>query len=78
MYEIQMPKFGQTMLEGEISEWYVKVGDHVDKGDPVCQVSTEKIVNEVETYESGTVKELLYEEGDVVEIGKIICRIEKD
>lgn len=78
MYEIQMPKFGQTMLEGEISEWFVKEGDRIEKGDAVCEVSTDKIVNEVESFQSGTVKELLYEEGDVVEIGKVICRIETD
>lgn len=78
MYELQMPKFGQTMIEGEISIWHVKEGDHVNKGDAICEVSTEKIVNEVETYETGTVKELLYEEGDIVDIGEVICRIEKD
>lgn len=78
MYEICMPKFGATMQSGEINEWKVKVGDHVDKGDEVCVVSSDKITNPVETYNSGTVMEILVEEGEEAEIGVVICRIEED
>ena len=41
MYELQMPKFGQTMTEGEIDEWKVQVGDHVEKEQELCIVSTD-------------------------------------
>jgi pyruvate/2-oxoglutarate dehydrogenase complex dihydrolipoamide acyltransferase (E2) component len=78
MYELNMPKFGATMTEGELAEWKVKVGDRVTKGDVVCVVSSEKITNDVETYASGIVKEILLEEGETAEIGTVIMRVEED
>lgn len=78
MFDVQMPKFGLTMKEGEINEWFVKVGDHVSEGDALCEVSSEKITNSVEAYAGGTIAEILVEEGDAAPIGAVICRIKKD
>ena len=78
MYELQMPKFGQTMTEGEIDEWKVQVGDHVEKEQELCIVSTDKITNGVKSYRNGTVKEILVEEGEKAPIGAVIARIEED
>ena len=73
-----MPKFGATMQTGEIDEWLVQVGDHVEEQQEVCIVSTEKLTNSVKTYKSGIVKEILVEEGDEAEIGTLIALIEED
>lgn len=78
MYEVQMPKFGQTMKTGEIGEWFVKVGDHVTKGDELCEISSEKITNNIEAYVTGTIEEILVEEGDEAEVGATICKIKED
>lgn len=78
MYEVQMPKFGATMKEGEINKWFVEPGDKVKKGDALCEISTEKITNTLESYVSGTVKELLLEEGDIAPISEVIAYIEED
>lgn len=78
MYEVQMPKFGATMKEGEVNEWFVKPGDKVKKGDALCEISTEKITNTLESYVSGIVKELLVEEGDSAPISEVIAYIEED
>ena len=78
MHDVQMPKFGLTMKSGEINEWFVGVGDHVSSGDALCEVSSEKITNSVEAFVSGTVAEILVEEGDEAPIGEVICRIKED
>ena len=78
MYEVQMPKFGLTMKSGEINEWFVSVGDHVEVDQELCEVSSEKITNNVKAYVAGTIKEILVEEGDEADISGTICIIEED
>ncbi len=78
MYEICMPKFGATMQTGELTEWKIKVGDHVERDQAVAVVTTDKITNDVVVYANGTVTEILVEEGDEVAIGTVLARMEKD
>jgi pyruvate/2-oxoglutarate dehydrogenase complex dihydrolipoamide acyltransferase (E2) component len=78
MKDVTMPKFGMSMTEGELVKWLVNVGDHVEKGDPVCEISSEKIANTLESFFGGTVKEILHNEGDIVAVGEAIARIEED
>ena len=78
MYEICMPKFGATMTVGELTEWKVKVGDHVERGDVVAVVTTEKITNDVVVYATGTVTEILVQEGEEAPISAVLARVEKD
>lgn len=73
--EINMPKYGATMEVGEVSEWLVKKGDHVKKGDPIAEITSEKLTNTLESLEEGVVEELLVEEGDEVEVGAPILRL---
>ncbi len=76
MYEVQIPKVGMGITEVEISRWKVKPGDIVKKGDPLVEISTEKASAILDSEHAGTVKELLYSEGDMVEVGTIICILE--
>lgn len=78
MYNVQMPKFGMTMESGEISEWYVKEGDKVTKGQALCEISSEKITNMLECYTDGTIDKILVEEGDEAPIGTVIATIIED
>lgn len=55
---------------------YVKVGSKVNKGDIVCIVEAMKLMNEVTATESGTIKEILVENGDLVEFGQPLFVIE--
>jgi len=55
-----MPKFGLTMQEGTIQQWFKDEGDRVEKGEPLFEVETEKILYEVEAPASGHVAKLLY------------------
>lgn len=64
--EIVMPKLGLTMKEGTVDKWLVKEGDYVNEGDPLVDISSEKLTNEVEAPISGTVLKLVVKEGDVI------------
>ena len=78
MYEVQMPKFGAMMKNGEVQEWYVKVGDKVSVGDNLCEISSEKITNVLESYVDGVVDSIIVEEGDSADIGDVIATIKTD
>ncbi|KAF5077711.1 Biotin-requiring enzyme [anaerobic digester metagenome] len=73
--EICMPKYGATMESGEVSEWLIKVGDEIKKGDPVAEISSEKLTNTLESLEDGVVEELLVDEGDDVLVGAPIIKL---
>ena len=62
--EILMPKMGMTMETGTIVKWYVNEGDHVEKGDLVLSVETDKAVLDVEAFEDGTILKILTKEGE--------------
>jgi pyruvate dehydrogenase E2 component (dihydrolipoyllysine-residue acetyltransferase) len=58
--EVVMPKFGLTMREGTIQRWFKAEGDRIEKGEPLFEVETEKVLYEVEAPASGCVAKLLY------------------
>ncbi|HLQ95045.1 MAG TPA: dihydrolipoamide acetyltransferase family protein [Pseudogracilibacillus sp.] len=70
--EIRMPKLGESVTEGTINHWFVKVGDHVEEYDPLADVMTDKVNAEVPASFTGTIQELLVEEGETVEVGTLI------
>lgn len=73
--EINMPKYGATMEVGEVTQWLVKVGDTVKKGDPIAEITSEKLANTLESVEEGIVEEFLVEEGDEAAVGTPILRL---
>lgn len=72
---ITMPQLGESVVEGTVGEWLVKVGDHVEEGDPLVEIETDKANTEVPATESGYILELLVEEGETVEVGTEMLRI---
>jgi pyruvate dehydrogenase E2 component (dihydrolipoamide acetyltransferase) len=58
--EVVMPKFGLTMQEGTIQQWFKAEGETIEVGQPLYEVETEKVLYEVESPASGTVAKLLY------------------
>lgn len=71
-HTFKLPAVGDTMVEGEIVEWLVGVGDEVDLDQPICSVETDKSVVEMTTPFRGTVLALGGEEGDVIEVGQTL------
>ena len=60
---ITMPQLGETVTEGTILRWLVKVGDEIKEDDPILEISTDKVDTEVPSHFSVTVSSLLVEEG---------------
>ena len=70
---VTMPKWGIEMQEGTVTAWNVELGRHVDKGDALLDVETEKIVNSVESPASGTLRRMLAPTGDTFPVGALIA-----
>jgi len=75
--KVLMPQLGESVTEGTISKWLVKVGDTVKKYDSLAEVSTDKVNAEVPSTISGRVTELVVPEGETVAIGTLILYIEE-
>ena len=73
--DIVTPTGGESVTEGTILEWSVKVGDHVKDGDTVVEISTDKVDMELPAPASGTITEILAADGDTVTVGQVIARM---
>lgn len=74
--EIRMPKMGESVVEGTILKWLKSVGDTVTEDESLLEVGTDKVDTEIPSPKAGTITEFLYNEGDVVEIGTPIAKID--
>lgn len=73
--EVVMPKMGESIQEGKVLRWVKKVGDAVERDEVLLEISTDKVDTEVPSPSSGTLVEILAQEGDIVEVGKVIARL---
>jgi 2-oxoglutarate dehydrogenase E1 component len=73
--DIVTPTGGESVTEGTILEWSVKVGDAVKDGDTVVEISTDKVDMELPAPADGTITEILAEEGETVTVGQVIGRM---
>jgi pyruvate dehydrogenase E2 component (dihydrolipoamide acetyltransferase) len=72
---VRMPKLGMTMQTGRVSRWSKNEGDHVEKGEELFEVETEKITNKVESPASGVLFQIVVPEGATVPVGAIVALI---
>ena len=75
-FKIKMPKLGESITEGTIVSWSVKVGDAVQEDDVLFEVSTAKVSAEIPSPVAGKVLELLFAEGDTVAVGTTVTLIQ--
>jgi multifunctional 2-oxoglutarate metabolism enzyme len=73
--DIVTPTGGESVTEGTILQWSVKLGDTVKEGDTVVEISTDKVDMELPAPASGTITEILFEEGATVTVGQVIARM---
>jgi 2-oxoglutarate dehydrogenase E2 component (dihydrolipoamide succinyltransferase) len=73
--EMVMPKMGESIMEGTILKWLKKVGDKIEQDESVLEVATDKVDTEVPAIHAGVLKEILAQEGAVIEVGKPIAII---
>jgi 2-oxoisovalerate dehydrogenase E2 component (dihydrolipoyl transacylase) len=76
--KVLMPQLGESVTEGTISKWLVKVGDKVKKYDPICEVITDKVNAEVPSTVAGTITEIVAQEDETVPVGSLICYIQEE
>jgi 2-oxoglutarate dehydrogenase E2 component (dihydrolipoamide succinyltransferase) len=74
-FEIKMPKLGESITEGTIISWSVKVGDTIQEDDILFEVTTAKVNAEVPSPVEGSIIEILYNEGETVEVGTVVARV---
>ena len=73
--DIVTPTGGESVTEGTIIEWSVKVGDTVKEGQTVVEISTDKVDMELPAPASGTITEILAQDGETVNVGQVIARM---
>lgn len=75
-FELKLPKMGESVAEATITSWLKHVGDIVDVDDVVVEIATDKVDSEVPVDVEGKITEILYKEGDVVQVGETLAVIE--
>ena len=73
--EVVMPQMGESITEGTVSKWLKKVGDKIEKDEPILEISTDKVDAEVPSPGAGTLLEIRHNEGDTVEVGTVLAVI---
>ncbi|HTA14273.1 MAG TPA: multifunctional oxoglutarate decarboxylase/oxoglutarate dehydrogenase thiamine pyrophosphate-binding subunit/dihydrolipoyllysine-residue succinyltransferase subunit, partial [Solirubrobacteraceae bacterium] len=73
--DVVTPAAGESVTEGTILEWHVKVGDFIKVDDTIVEISTDKVDVELPSPASGTVIEILAEEGETIGVGQVIARL---
>jgi pyruvate dehydrogenase E2 component (dihydrolipoyllysine-residue acetyltransferase) len=76
--EITMPRLSDTMEEGTLVKWRVKVGDEVASGDHLADVETDKATMELQAFDDGRVAALAVAEGETVPVGSLILMLAED
>lgn len=76
--QISMPKLRPEMTSGVLCAWLKEEGDVVEAGEPLYEIETDKVVNQIEATESGVLKKQLQEEGDEVEAGAPVAILETE
>jgi 2-oxoglutarate dehydrogenase E2 component (dihydrolipoamide succinyltransferase) len=78
VFDVVMPKMGESIIEGTILEWRKKVGDSIEVDETLLEIGTDKVDSEIPSPVSGKVVRLLAEPKDVIEVGRIIAQIDSD
>ena len=78
VFDVVMPKMGESITEGTILEWRKNSGDSIEKDEILLEIGTDKVDSEIPSSHKGTITEILAEPNDVIEVGKVIARIETE
>src|SRR6185312_11501600 len=71
--EVVMPQMGESIAEGTITKWLKNVGDHVDRDEPLFEISTDKVDAEIPAPAAGTLTEIKFKEGETVEVNTVVA-----
>jgi pyruvate dehydrogenase E2 component (dihydrolipoamide acetyltransferase) len=74
-HDVVMPQMGESIAEGTVSKWLKKVGDTVERDEPLLEISTDKVDAEIPSPAAGVLTEILVKEGDTVPVNAVVARI---
>src|SRR5271154_671028 len=77
MIDVVMPQMGESIVEGTLTKWLKKAGEHVERDEPLFEISTDKVDTEIPAPVAGVLKEVLVDEGKTVAISTVGGRIEE-
>ena len=73
--DVVMPQMGESIAEGTIVRWMKKVGDRVDRDEPLFEISTDKVDAEIPSPAAGVVNEIRHKEGETVPVNAVVAVI---
>src|SRR5690348_10646711 len=76
MTDVVMPQMGESIVEGTLTKWLKKPGEHVERDEPLFEISTDKVDTEIPSPSAGTLAEIVVEEGKTVGINAVVGRIQ--
>lgn len=76
--DVELPSLGESVFEGTVSRWLVSEGEWVEVDQPLVEVTTDKVDAEIPAPNAGVVESIVASEGDVVEVGAVLARIDPD
>ena len=76
--EVVMPQMGESIAEGTITKWLKKVGERVERDEPLFEISTDKVDAEIPSPAAGTLTEIRFNEGDTVEVNTVVAILDGD
>jgi pyruvate dehydrogenase E2 component (dihydrolipoamide acetyltransferase) len=71
--EVVMPQMGESIAEGTITKWLKKVGERVERDEPLFEISTDKVDAEIPSPAAGTLTEIKFKEGETVEVNTVVA-----
>ena len=75
MFELTMPKMGESVAEATITEWLKKEGDTISMDESVLNIATDKVDSDLPSPVSGTLSKILFQVNDVIQVGQVIAHI---
>lgn len=76
--EVPMPQMGESIAEGTVSKWLKRIGEAVERDEPILEISTDKVDAEIPSPSSGTLVEIAVQEGETVDVGTIVAYIDPE
>src|SRR5258707_8903530 len=76
--EVVMPQMGEPIAEGTTTKWMKNVGAHVERDEPLFEISTDKVDAEIPSPAAGTLTEIRFKEGETVEVNTVVAVLDGD
>lgn len=73
--DLELPRLADTLVEGTVTRWFKKAGEHVREGEALVEIETDKVNSELAAPADGVLAEILVAEGETVPVGRLLARI---